>query len=590
MPRINRLTQFLHKRRTRWYFRFRFPAAIRRMGAAAELRLSLGTTDRLIACERARGLSPHVYAIKRLSRTMAALTREDVHRALREAVQRLVDDLERAKQPWFSHDALRVIEGFSIRANTHGINSNLIDTLQKQNAIANISRAQRDLQAKNYSRVVGEATQVLAFVGVTSPDPSTELDELCEELLKLEALRWQVDFDRRSGQLDTERSYLESYTRRGLLGSSAARPAVFEGKQAAKSASPMLSLAWNEYVHEKTAVHGAASWNAKTAAAQQATFTELLEIIGDQPVGALTRAAISGYLQAASKLPANRRKKYPDRTIADLLANPPAGAKPLSSRSISERFVQVTSFLKWCREVKDYLKADPTLGLAVTASSTSYAQFRPEDLVALFRSDAYLNGRHRKSWQFWLPLIGLYSGARLGEIAQLTTGNIVQEDGVWLLVVTDAGKGQKVKTKAAVRKVPLSERLIELGLVQYAQALIDRGEQRLFPDLPGSRVRDRLSRWFNEEYKRDCGIKDDPTGARKVFHSFRHTAITKAVTAGLPLAHCQQVFGHERSVLGETSTYLHEIAPVTLRPVVAALEFGLDHSAYRTAWRIYAEP
>jgi integrase len=249
--------------------------------------------------------------------------------------------------------------------------------------------------------------------------------------------------------------------------------------------------------------------------------------------------------------------------------------------------VQVTSFLKWCREVRDYLSADPTVGLAVAASSTSYAQLGPEDLVALFRSDAYLSGRHRKSWQFWLPLIGLYTGARLGEIAQLTTENIVQEDDVWLLVVTDAGKGQKVKTKAAVRKVPLSAHLIGLGLVEYAQVLRGRGEERLFPDLPSSRVRDRLSRWFNEEYKRECGIRDDPTGARKVFHSFRHTAITKAVSAGVPLAHCQQVFGHERSVLGETSTYLHAIAPRALVPVIGALDFRIDHSTYSHGWRKY---
>jgi integrase len=587
MPRIRRLTQFLHRRNRYWYFRFRFPAAIRRLGAGAELRLSLGTVDRLIASERARALSPHVYAIKRLSRAMTAVTRDDVQRALREALKRLVEDLERAKEPWLSHDPLKVIEGLSIGTNTGGINSNPHQALAKQNASIDIGRARREIERRNYFRIGGEAKKALASVGVGSPDPSTELDALCEELLKLEALRRQVDFDRLNGQLDTERRYLEPYVRRGLLETGATQPAAAYDDQPARASAPLLSAAWKEYVEEKTAVHGAAKWKPKTAAAQQATFDEFLEIVGDQPVGAVTRALISSYLKDVSQLPTNRRKRHPGKTIRELLAKPPADAKPLSSRSISERFVQIASFLKWCRESREYTDKDVTVGLSVQASSQSYGKFSDADLTALFQSDAYLKGLHKKSWQFWLPLIALYTGARLGEIAQLTTANIVLEDGIWVLVVTDAGEGQQVKTKAAVRKVPVSQRLVELGLVDYAQALKGKGQSRLFPDLPGARVRNQLSRWFNERYKRECGIKDDPTGAKKVFHSFRVTAITKAVSAGAPLPHCQQIFGHEKSVLGETGTYIRELAAAVLVPVVTALDYGLDHSAYATGWRKY---
>ncbi len=138
-----------------------------------------------------------------------------------------------------------------------------------------------------------------------------------------------------------------------------------------------------------------------------------------------------------------------------------------------------------------------------------------------------IGGKYRaqlKSWQFWSPLIALYSGARLGEITQLTTENIVQEDGIWLIVITDAGDDQAVKTRAAVRKVPVSEKLTELGFIEYAKALRVKGQLRLFGDLPGrspATERNKLSRWFGETYKARCGIQNDPTGARKVVNRAR---------------------------------------------------------------------
>ena len=71
-----------------------------------------------------------------------------------------------------------------------------------------------------------------------------------------------------------------------------------------------------------------------------------------------------------------------------------------------------------------------------------------------------------------------------------------------------------------------------------------------------------MLKWFNERYKRQRGVTDDPSGARKTFHSFRHTAITKVLGDGIPLQLWQAVFGHEQSLLGETRTYAHEY-PVT---------------------------
>jgi integrase len=562
----------------------------------SEFRFSLGTTDRQIACYRAQVLVPYVYAIRRLARIMAALSQTDVERALRRALNSLVEDLERSKEPWFAHDPLKellrldklqrpavaVLDGKDVR--------DLAPRLARLRASTSISQLQQDIRQRNFAEVAPNARKLLEAVGVDAPEPSPEFSSLCEELLKLEAIRYQVDIDRQNGEFETEHRYLASYMRRGLLGSPEHHQAAYAAPAVAPPPTPRLSEAWAQYVREKTAVRGTSRWRPKTAGTQQTTFDEFLEIVGDMPVGVVTRDFVGRYLDVASRLPKNRRLRFPDKTIAELSREEFPPGDRLSARTLAERLIHLGAFFKWCRESRGFLATNPTAGFDLDASSQSYAPFTATDLRALFLSAEYQTNQHRKSWQFWAPLIALYSGARLGEIVQLRTDNIVQEDGIWLIVITDEAEDQQVKTRARVRKVPVSRKLMDLGFIEYADALRSKAQVKLFGDLPGgapSRQRNRVSRWFNEDYKRRCRVQGDPTGARKVFHSFRHTAITKAVTAALPIAHCQQVFGHEKSMMGETATYTHEIQPSVLAVVIAALDFGLDHSQYRQAWEAY---
>jgi hypothetical protein len=86
MPRLRRLTQFLHRRRSYWYLRFRFPAAIRALTQRTEFQASLATTDRQVAGESARTLYPHIYSIRRLAKLMATLGKQDADRALGRAL------------------------------------------------------------------------------------------------------------------------------------------------------------------------------------------------------------------------------------------------------------------------------------------------------------------------------------------------------------------------------------------------------------------------------------------------------------------------------------------------------------------------
>lgn len=577
---------YLQGRCGKYYFRFQIPARHRLIVGRSEIRLSLNTSDRSIAREQVARALLQVYSFKRLCRKCMELNPDEARRAMSYALNRLIEALQNLNEPWLSPqvqsgDAEEVAlfeSALSFRPDPQRART-------MQAWIPGVDIDDDDLRNFSINTVVRNggaalARTVLSTLGITADENSRLYVDLSVELAKVHVAIRRVLAARSKGDYSAEERFIDYYRNSGHI--TGADP---------RRVTPSLAEAWETYAAEKKNAKPKPAWSEKNARSQNATFLELLEIVGDIPVGQVSREALLSYRNVVALLPANRQKRYPGKKVSELLAMEIPTDQLPSSRTVSEKLIRVGAFLKWCRETKGYLSIDPMAGVQVEAQSQSYAVFTQDDLRRLFNSKEYERGKHRRSWQFWIPLIALYSGARQTEIAQLQVRDIVEEDGVWFFTITDSGEGQKVKTSAGVRKVPISSKLKAMGLLDYVAHLRQRNEIRLFPDLKkgpdgwGHKV----SRWFGDVYRPSCGIEPDPTGKRKVFHSFRHTAITKALSKAVSLPHAQQVFGHEKSLLGETATYIAPFPVETLVPVIEALEYGLDHSAYECSWRKYVD-
>jgi integrase len=126
-----------------------------------------------------------------------------------------------------------------------------------------------------------------------------------------------------------------------------------------------------------------------------------------------------------------------------------------------------------------------------------------EDLTALF--DKLDNAE-----EWWITRIALYTGARLGEICQLTKADFRTEAGVpYLHIREDAEAGKSVKTRSSIRRVPLHQQLIADGFREWAKG---RTTDALF-SVGSAAASKRLLRRM-----RGAGL-----GEGKVFHSLRHT-------------------------------------------------------------------
>lgn len=84
--------------------------------------------------------------------------------------------------------------------------------------------------------------------------------------------------------------------------------------------------------------------------------------------------------------------------------------------------------------------------------------FTPGDLARLFASDNCARKDSPRPHQYWLPLVGLYTGARLNELCQLYLDDIVVVNGLDCIHIRATREDQKLKTVSSERLVPIHSR------------------------------------------------------------------------------------------------------------------------------------
>ena len=205
-----------------------------------------------------------------------------------------------------------------------------------------------------------------------------------------------------------------------------------------------------------------------------------------------------------------------------------------------------------------------------------YAPFSIEQLNAIFHAPLYTgckdDGRnynkvgtnHPRRIRFWLPLIALFTGARINEICQLHTDDVQEKNGIPFISINEEDE-KHVKTKAGIRQVPIHNELIKIGFLDYAAQMREKGEKLLFPEVmeslvKGKRAKDAspsapLSKWFNHFIESVNTCIEQPElkfTLEHVFHSFRHTVRTEFRRNRAPEDDVCRICGWEDGSKGKT--------------------------------------
>jgi integrase len=267
-------------------------------------------------------------------------------------------------------------------------------------------------------------------------------------------------------------------------------------------------------------------------------FALFSELVGDVKTGDLEKSHVILYKDAVLKLPANRNKKkaYKGFSAIQLMAMEIPDDDQFRHRNKEKYLENLSGFLQWLQ--KNDLAVDnlhAPLQNIVKKSTSAHSernQYTDDDLRKLFNSRQYCEGEHDLPSHFWVPLIGLFTGARENEICQLHLDDIYQheETGIWVFDINEDESQitlKSVKKGDHARLVPIHQKLMDVGFLKFVEAVKQGNEVRLFPDLPHrgkNKYADKFQRWYNNTYTnaKNCNITTPKTS----FHSLRHTLIT----------------------------------------------------------------
>jgi integrase len=279
------------------------------------------------------------------------------------------------------------------------------------------------------------------------------------------------------------------------------------------------------------------------------------ELHGDLPLSGIAKAHVREFKDAMLKCPAINRlpKQYRGKKLPALikLAEKDTSLPRLSERTINEKcLAALAAVLNW--GVKNgYLEHNPATGIKVDVGKVKEKKRLPysvEDLNLIFRFPIFTEGARPRGGAGeaakWLPILALFTGARLQELGRLQVEDVRTDRGITYLDLTSAG----TKTTSSKRRVPIHKELVRLGFLAYVEERRTAKGGPLFPALKSERSSptEGWTSWWGR-YCRANGITDP----RKVFHSFRHTVKDGLRDSGVPFDIRSILQGHTVPGVGE---------------------------------------
>lgn len=293
----------------------------------------------------------------------------------------------------------------------------------------------------------------------------------------------------------------------------------------------------------------AAAWVKKTKADHERVFGWAMDIIGpDRTLISITTADVRDFRDALGAMPKNfsKYKAYQNMSLREVFEQDHS-LDTIIPRTQKKYFELFQSLLKWCFN-EERIPKRPGVGLKIEGvsyrSDDTRRSYDVEQLSRIFSSPVFTGMKSatrralpgdvlKKDAYYWIPIIALLTGMRLGEIIQLEMKDATTRAGIPYFDVNDFGDEDKtVKTTSSRRKVPIPALLIDLGFEGYLQQRRQTKDRRIFEEIKAGEdgyYSHNFSKWWTR-YTRAIGAYTPET----TFHSFRHCfkdALVNAVTS-----------------------------------------------------------
>ena len=335
------------------------------------------------------------------------------------------------------------------------------------------------------------------------------------------------------------------------------------------------------------------------------TYKDVIELLGNKPIGDYTKIDGRDYRNSLLKTPKNRKrvKRYRDKNIQELLSMNIPQKDLMSFDNQTKLISRMTSCWNFfVDEYPEYVSENVFKSKSIRVNPVKRkdrrSEFTEDDLHLIFNPKTYLpaifdNPTGRKNTiqypYYWIPIISALSGCRLEEICMMRCKDLMKEKGVWVYRIREEGEygdlETKVKNPYSERDIPLHSVLVDkLGFVRYVNHLKKQGKDRVFWELPkrGEVYHKNVGRFFNDKYLRKIGLKE---GRRKIsFHSFRHSVETLLTNKNVNPRFIDFLQGHSQKGMGG-NVYMKGITiDVLLNECVEKINWDVEWEKLKVKW------
>jgi len=535
---------YLVRQQSSWCFRIRVPDDLRGKIGKKELRYSLKTGSigeaKIKARRAASGAQLLFSRLRKDKGVMDELSGFQIQEMLEEYIRRSLEDEE---EMWINTN--RPLNPDEV--------SEGIEALEY--VLSDLKEALASADHRHAERI---ADELLDEKGLRLDKDSPTYKKFCREILKAQIEALEIVLKRRHGD----------YSGEPIYSSTTGTPA--ERRQSARL-NEIIKGYWNENIK-------AGNWAERTKVEYERCIRFMLWILGDPPVHTVNHQRMRTFKEGLLKLPANlSSRKYAGKTVAEVLKTD--SDKKMAVSTVNKYLGFAIGVFNYAVR-NNHIPSNPAQGLQITkkkrkrGASDRRAVFTVEDLEKLFQSKEYTQDDFSYPHQFWVPLLGLFTGARLEELCQLYIEDVQLIDGIWVLDINEKSPDKKLKTADSKRQIPIHPFLVEeLQFPAFVEKVKRQDYDRVWPELKkiNHRYSHYVSRWFTA-YRKSCGVTEE----RKAFHSFRHTFSNYLKQNDFERSMCKQLVGHTDSDM-TFGVYGKKYGVQKLySDVVSKIDFGID--------------
>jgi integrase len=220
-------------------------------------------------------------------------------------------------------------------------------------------------------------------------------------------------------------------------------------------------------------------------------------------------------------------------TMRGKLLGEPGTPQARKPATVNKLLTRLSAVMVWAVNTGHLERTyDKGLKISGKASQSTRKAFSPSQIESIM---TYANGLAVGSWERWALSLGVITGARIGEIRQLTKEDVKQVGGTWVVDIND-NEGKQVKTSHSIRLVPLIDGACEFDLEAFHQYIAGTNGLLLFPLSEA-----RFSEVLNGSLR---AILQLEARGNLTFHSLRHSLSSLLKSHAISPTIAEAITGH----------------------------------------------